>query len=132
MVRCDPNPNRGKRRWKVDYSIDVSTLNGSSSTSRRVDNVDSLARMFPTYVLVHVSSLLAARAAVRAFESWCYTALVTQMALQTFHHGVTVPALWTHVILFLASSPSKRSVDVDPRCLIFPRLLIRVGSVIPV
>lgn len=101
--------------------------------SRRVDNVDPLSRMLPTYMLVHVSSLLAARAAVRAFEPRRYAALVTQMALQTLHHGVTVPTLWTHVIFFLASSPSKRSVDVpDPRSLIFPRLLIRIGSVIPV
>lgn len=132
---CVPNPNIVEREdGGVDYSMGIYLLwTAARHRSRRVDNVDPLSRMLPTYMLVHVSSLLAARAAVRAFEPRRYAALVTQMALQTLHHGVTVPTLWTHVIFFLASSPSKRSVDVpDPRSLIFPRLLIRIGSVIPV
>ena len=72
-------------------------------SSGRIDYVDPLAGVLSTYVLVHVGPLLAPRAAVGAFETGRDAALVPKMTLQTFHHGVTVPALRAHVVLSLAT-----------------------------
>lgn len=82
-------------------------------------------------MLVHVCPLLAASTAVRTFESGRDAALVTKVTSQTFHHGVTIAALWAHVVLFLAASASKRSVDIVRRVEL-ARFLIRTGSVISV
>lgn len=87
--------------------------------------------MFSTYVLVYVCSLLAASTTVRTFESWRNAALVTKVTFQTFHNSVTVPTLWARVVLFLAPSASKRSVDIIHHVKL-ARFLIRTSSVISV
>lgn len=83
--------------------------------------------MYSTYVVLHVGTLLATITAVRAFESRRDAALVTEVTLQTFRHGVTVPALWAHVVLPPVST-STRSED-DLRGLQSPRLPVQIDRV---
>lgn len=59
-------------------------------------------------MLAHVAALLAASAAIRAFEPWSQTALVAQVSPETLDHGVTVTAFRAHVITATASSSSDR------------------------
>jgi len=49
------------------------------STERVVDDVNALPGVLPTYMLAHVTPLLAASFAVRALESWLQAALVGQV-----------------------------------------------------
>lgn len=79
--------------------VDAAPLVQRSGSSGRVDNVDALAGVLSTYVLVHVCPLLAAAATVRAFEARSHPALVPKMTLQAFQHAVTVPTFRTHVVL---------------------------------
>lgn len=51
-------------------------------------------------MFVNVGLLLPSYETIRALESRRQSALVSQVAFQTFDHGVTVAAFRTHVILF--------------------------------
>jgi len=62
--------------------------------------------MLPAYVLAHVTALLAASAAIRAFEPRGQTALVAQVPPEALDHSVTVIALRANVITTTASSSS--------------------------
>lgn len=91
--------------------------------SRRVDDVYALAGMLPAYMLAHMTPLLAASAAVRTLESRGLAAFIAQVPFKTLHYGVTVTALWTHVIT--STAPTSTAPSSLHRCP--PNALIHVG-----
>lgn len=93
------------------------------TSSRWVDDVDALAGMLPAYMLAHMTPLFAASAAVRTLKPRSQTAFVTQVSLETLHHGVTVAAFWTHVIT--STTPTSTASSSLNRCP--PNTLVHVG-----
>jgi len=71
--------------------------------------------MLPAYVLAHVTALLAASAAIRAFEPRGLAALVAQVSPEALDHSVTVIALRANVITTTASSSSNRPPNARTR-----------------